>query len=444
MSQADPFTPPPVPIPAQPLGYSVVGRHGKPGIITAIGVMCIVVACLSGLSSLGTGFYAFAFWMMSKMSAAMSTATVTTGSSTMTVTSTSAGPVSTPNAPPPTLTLSPGEAGVAVNVLQSRLALGPAEVRELNKLVRTHGREVFGGDEDTPLSAAQVRSAIESFDRATDDEPARFTTDQGTVQVFRDHAVFTSADGSRTVQTSAKGATESTSGPPATLPTSTTVGQGPLTPAQINQVVAAVQQRTTVALNAAQVRSLRAELANPNQQLLTPGISPPVISVFVQPKGNARVQFNGGAMLLLASNGRVISSGPIMFPKFGVSGSSAGAVMGECGASLALAIYLLVCGIMAFRPSPRVPRLLRIYAFLKIPLALIAGASVGWMGYQFATAITSSTAATTGVPTAAPAVAAFIVWGSIIAAFGLAFPIALLITLHTRTVKGYYSLPAVG
>src|SRR5437660_1379592 len=66
VSQLDPASgPPPIPVPVQPLGYSTPWEHRRPGLITAIGVLCIVVACLSGLTNLASAFQGFGFYMVS-------------------------------------------------------------------------------------------------------------------------------------------------------------------------------------------------------------------------------------------------------------------------------------------------------------------------------------------------------------------------------------------
>jgi len=415
----------------------MVGVQRRPGIVTAIGVLCIVIACLSGIGSLLSGIYGCLFWAMGAFSSR---------ASGMAVTSTTITSVAAP-APPPVLKLSLGDAGVAVNVLQSKLSLDGAHVRELSRLLRTHGREVLGGDEDTPLSAAHVVDAVEWSASQPNDRagPAQFSTQQGSVEIYADHAVFTSADRSRVVHTSAVDSTEFITGTPAAAPANSAgaAQSTTLTPAQVGQVMQSVRQQAA-AMNPAQMASLRAELSRPNQQLVTPGASPSVVFFTVQRGGNATISFNSGTTLVLGPRGQVLSSGMMPFPKFAITAPTAGVVIGEAIASFALAIYLLIVGILAFRPGPRVPLLLRIYAALKIPLALLAGAGVPWMVYQLADSAMKGTATTGGGPTVSLPTGPFIGWGIGFALFALAFPVALLIALRTRTCKSYYSPAAVG
>src|SRR2546429_7800453 len=61
------MTIPPPPIPAVPLGYAPPPREGRPGIVTAIGVASLVVACLGGIASLSGIASGIAFLVMGRM-----------------------------------------------------------------------------------------------------------------------------------------------------------------------------------------------------------------------------------------------------------------------------------------------------------------------------------------------------------------------------------------
>lgn len=431
MSQLGPgYTPPPMP--ASPLPYSTPARQNRPGIITAIGVLCIVVACLSGLFSLVIGLESMAFFIMSKASVMMSTPM-------------SVATVSASAQPAASGKLKSDEAPAADNALQSMLALDGAHVRELDKLLRTHGREIFGTDEDTSLTASAVRDAItEKTPLASSTSGlASFVTASGKVEIYPDRAQFISTDGSTTIRTSVANSSESTNYSTSVTATATAPGTSgspstTLTAAQVNQVIAAVQGMAKPPLSPAQVTGLRTALSAPNQQLLTPGATPP-ITFAVAPKGqNATIQFNGGGMLTLGPTGQIVSSSMTGFPGFKVNLAAVVLVMAEAAASVALAIYLLVVGILLFRESMRTPLLLRIFALLKIPLALAAGAGMAWMGYTFVQSFAGM-----APPGSGPGASVFIIWGCVVAVLGLAFPIGVLIALRTRTVRAYYNTIAM-
>src|SRR5687768_15909415 len=55
----------PAALPVQALEYPLPSRGGRPGILTAIGVLSIIIAAISGLYSLVVGFQGIGFYFMS-------------------------------------------------------------------------------------------------------------------------------------------------------------------------------------------------------------------------------------------------------------------------------------------------------------------------------------------------------------------------------------------
>jgi hypothetical protein len=453
MSSFDPTSvPPAIPTPVQALPYSIPVQYGRPGIVTAIGVMCIVVACLSGITSFVSGVESFAFYMMNKVS------TMVARSAAVRSANAAAGQTASLSG-----SLSPGDVGIAVNSLKVMLSLDGPHVRELDHLLRLHGREIFGGDDDIRLTAASVTDDVSATQPQVANSPARFTTPQGTVVIYADRTSFTSTDGSVTIATSALHRSDRKTSTSSGSSVTTTnyafhVSNGAatsstLSPAEVKTVVAAVKSFNGT-LSKGQLASLQKELAAPNQMLVTPlAFNPritaagpgttPVLSVTVQPGGNAVIMFDTGNQLVLGTTGQVISSGPV-FPTFNISLPLVVTLMAEAVASIALAIYLLVVGIQVFRASFRGRRPLMIYAWLKIPLALVAGGGLALLGYQFANGFASMPGLSDTSGSAGSMQATFTVWGCVIAFLGVAFPIGLLIALRSRTVKDYYNAVASG
>jgi hypothetical protein len=64
------------------------------------------------------------------------------------------------------------------------------------------------------------------------------------------------------------------------------------------------------------------------------------------------------------------------------------------------------------------------------------------MGYEFMTAVTKNMPG--GGGGAAPQLAVFSMWGAVLTVLGLAFPIALLIALRSRTVRDFFNSVAPG
>ena len=106
--------------------------------------------------------------------------------------------------------------------------------------------------------------------------------------------------------------------------------------------------------------------------------------------------------------------------------------------SIALAIYLLVIGIMVLRQSPRGRRLHFIYVFFKIPLAIAGPIAFLWMFSGFLASFAFSPGGSS------PATFVYIIWGVVLVVLGAAYPVGLLFALNARTVRDYYNSVASG
>ena len=409
-----------MPVPVQALPYSIPARSGRPGLVTAIAVLCIVIGCLSGWVSFTMGMEAVAFYVASKVSGMASPRSVV---------------VSTGGAvPSPGSTfLPPGDTAVATNELTKQLSVSNAYVRELNKLMRSHGREILGVDEDTPVTAASIRAAITDVTPpGADGAPAHFATTAGQVDIYPDHAVFTSADGSATSETSAAKGTDATSQPSSPSSASSSTA---LTSTQINQAINAIQKSYGVKLNTKQTAAVRSALSASNQQLVTSSSGTPVLWANQQGNGNVTIQFDNGT-LSMGPQGQVLFRSTTTFGAGAmghIKGSTFAMAIGEAAGSLGLAIYIFVLGILLFRTSARMPRLLRVYALIKIPLAFLAGAALPLMFYEVTT---TGIGSGTGF---APPTWLYLIWGGVIAVLGCAFPIGLLIALRARSLREYFN-----
>jgi hypothetical protein len=391
--------------------------------VVAVGVLALVVACLSGLANLMFGGFAMVSYGISRSYSTMATTPA----------------VATPAAVV-TTGMSMTDATVAVNSVQALLNLDGARVRELTKMMRLHGKDVFSFEEDEPVGAAGISEKILRHGAApSDDEPAYFATGEGRVDVFADHTVFTSADGGRKIETSAAKNSDTDSakqGPtsgPATQP-----GDA-LTAARVRKVMNAVKKAAQQPINNAQLSTIEAQISSPNQQLVNPAGASPVTTVTaysIGPQGNSvTVQFDYGSVTV-GPNGEL--TGMYSY-KMSVTGAATTAVyapptqklgamllmMAEAAASTGLAIYLLVVGILVFRSSFNSPRLLRIYAWVKIPLAVTAAVALVLVNYA----------------SAGSDRAQVVLWAVALGAAGMAFPIGLLVALRSRTLKEFFGEP---
>ena len=439
-------------MPVQPLAYTTASGGYRPGLITALGVVAIIVAAMSGIVSFITFFYGGVFYAFILPTWAAGTRTSTSGTFTVT---TSGGTPSQTVQPAAQQKLSMGDVATSVNTLRSMLELDGPRIRELDKLLRAHGREIIGSptdeDEDSqspgPITDAWLRESIVSQHAATGVGPAWFVDKQGRVEIFRDHATFRAADGSRTINSSAANRTDSETASQSTADSdsqnvdSTTqpAPQGTtLAKAEIRRIMRAVRRASSTPLNPAEVIAIEQQLSTPNQGFVTPGSTNPVLSVF--PTGNGlQIQFDQG-IINVGNKGQIILT--TTTPRFSLPNALPVRpplllVVLEGAGSLFVAIYLLIVGIMVCRQSFSSPKLLRIYAWIKIPLACLAGFSAGWLAWRIMEVAAKSAAGVTGgAPTlsAAPA----ITWGISAFVLGVAFPIAVLISLRTPALREYF------
>ena len=99
----------------------------------------------------------------------------------------------------------------------------------------------------------------------------------------------------------------------------------------------------------------------------------------------------------------------------------------ESLASLGLSILLLVAGILVLRQRSRGRWLHFLYAWLKIPIAIVGGLGIWWFGISLAGA------------TGGSSLNWFVVVTFVMIAISIAYPIALLIMLRLRSVRDYYA-----
>jgi len=434
-SNALPAThPPPVPEADVPFATATVEGYRyapdfrrRPGLVTAIGVLAIVVACLSGLGNVMGGGYTVLFYFLSNLPANFGNFATNFPPG---------------NAAPPhavqTGPLSVADAGVATGVLQEQLALDGPHQQELSELLRKHGAAIFQIDDNAALTPATVKDLTSELHKAESnaDSVARFNTPVGTVEIYSDHSTFTSTDRATTIRTSSKDQSDSVNaGIAATTEPSPTAATTVLQPGEISRAIAAIRQMPNVQATPAQIAAIRRELSNPNQTLVVSGGPTLVYSAISLPlNNNLQIGFNSGT-LTLDSAGRVTSLiATTQFQKplpFRMPAGWTIVVVVECAVSALLAIYLFIIGIVVLRGSLSSPRLLRIYAYPKILLAITSGMSVVFLILTSAATAIAQTA--TGAQVSAYMAGASLLIG------GIAFPIGILIALRTRAVKRYYS-----
>ncbi len=422
--------------PRGPVRYSTP-RVGRPGIITAIGVISIVVGSLGMLGSLGQSFYVVIFYTFTRaMASATATFTpvppappaVPAPATAQTTSTTGPSTASAVEVKPKGFSAAQREAVVAG--LKRVRTLSDKQVKNLEALLDAYGQDVIllRGAKLTATNVMKNVSDAGTLPSATGDEgPTYFELGQGRIEVSDAQAAFFPTQG-EAVRASADDGSANAG----------VIHPSGLSDAEVKAVLARVQQLSTLPLNATQVASLTTELQTGTMRLFTPSSSPTqtssqVIAVRTIGSGAVEVRTTAGSIQVTTS-GQVMStsawptSGP---PTFNVRGGVVLALVLEGILSFLLAIYLLVIGILTLRQSPRGGRLHMIYAVVKIPLAIASGVGLYFLMSDLFSALPGGS----GMNPVALATST-----SMGVLFACIYPIALLITLRTRSVREYYAI----
>ena len=446
------------PVPVLPVDYSV--SNAKPGIITAVGIVSIVIGSLGMLVGLVSGLYAVGFTI----------AAAVTSRTTMTA--------ATPAVP--TTGLSARIAAVETEVSATELEATPrglpSPVRRMivaglthkhllndEKQNRLHELLAKGGQEIFPAAASGRATATSIADDVTEsaelpagsgqtEGPIYFVVGTGKIELYDDHAVFfpthNASDRVEPIRVARGVSIDEDDVEAAVISGGST--NGTLTPRQVQAVVNQAQSLSGNRMNLVQLEALTKELNNPAQQYIdtSRGATPPVRqvqSVSMQWDSSAQVSLRHGSLVINPS-GQVVSSATMntgtSLTRLQLRTSASVLTLLTSAAGLMLAIYLLIVGIVTLRQRPTARRLHLIYAVLKLPVGVAA--AVGW--YLFvadvscslgAMAATSAGGGGTGATTNASTVGAM-VFAVILGLLACAYPLALLIVMNTRTVRSYY------
>ena len=429
----------PYPGPMSPLAFTMV-RPARPGLITAIGVVSIVVASLSLIGMLWTAGSLLWFSTVASYAGALAGG-VPGGPFGPTVGQL---PATAPAAVVDSARTVVVESGGLDSTARAAVAQGLSELQfitsqrleQLDVLLAKSGQDMFPSLGASP-SAGAAGSAVLAHGTGLNADPGSpgpdyFRTRAGRFELYDDRAVF-----------------YPTRGEIVRVSTLTTSNPG-LNPTQVQAVVQQAQALSGNTLNASQSAALTNLLSAQGQQLVSPITVPTAVrGVTPMGDGSVMVQFPNG-FATIGPQGQTTS----------LSGAAAAAGMPMRrvrlnGAALALAwfatlvggalaVYLFVIGILVLRQSPRGRKLHIAYALLEIPVAILGAAAVWWLALTYAEAV---------VATGGPASPLAPMSGSLADTIGtqqlvlgvlyLIYPIALLIVLQTRAVKDYYDTALV-
>ena len=384
--------------PVGPLEYSELSPHGRPGILTAIGVLSIIVACISGLVSLWGTMMAFGLMMMAgRPFPVMMPPTATTGpamvspASTPTVT---IGGVTAPLSDDEEDGLAGPQRDLVAQFLARRGALDAQRQKHLEVLLSAAGKKMFPTPQGKPLTTEAVRRDVNDFGVIPSADGSGggtnyFVIGTGRIEVYDDHALYR-PDGSGDVVSATAPADASSSSQDPTAAPSQPSSATPAVPAGPN-----VYYHTTV-------------------KTIGPG----------------GIRTRTGPATTMPGFRTV----PLQFPA-----AAAVVSMGESAASLALALLLFIAGILVLRDSAKGQAAHWWYVWIKIPLVIVAVIANAVMWSGFMNAVTTASGAGGTAPPRAAFAGVMMVWALMAGGLALAYPIGLIFALRSRTVRNYYN-----
>lgn len=302
---------PEAPLPVASLAYdNPYHRAGRPGILTAVGVISIILACLSGLASLWTGVMTTGLLMASQtpmpMVSVPAPPPVAGGSQTIV----SGGMIVVPENDG----LAQAQREVVIRTIVRQQPMTPQRMRQLDELLMQAGKLIFpvaADSADQKLIEANINERGMLPSASGGMGPYYLIVGTGRVEVYDDHAIFR-PDGSADYL-------------------SVSVPEAPTT------------------------QGVQVQSATQNFNVSGSGFT--TVTTTSGGRTTTVTTTTGGAM-------------PFMMPK--ISPVAAAASIGEAVVSLLLAILLFVAGILVLNDSRHGRKMHWIWLSLKIPLILTA------------------------------------------------------------------------
>ena len=401
---APPPLPPPVQVVAQPysgpmsvLPYTMPATNARPGLVTAIGIASIIIGCLAMLTGAMTSLISVSFMIASSAANRAGAAVVD--------------PMG-PNG------YDIRDRRTIVQAMNLKQKMSTAQRDNLQWFVSDVGKTYVPSVPITSGDAVTSWGDTNVSDSGTGVEGTWFDLPMGRLTVTDKSASFDLKDGSTITRSSIR-----------QMPNPSDPSQ--LSPQEVGALVNRAQELTYgQQMTAQQVTGLTQALQTQSAQLIGPQKDMPTLlgQVYAVTPSNGfyTVQLKTATLMVYPSGHTIVTSGgapgsPGGPPK--LAGTPASIVVIENILSLALSIYLLVIGILTLRNSPAGGTMHKVYAWLKILLAIVGGAGLWWL--IVGSGGTAPWAWVSGVLTMV---------------LGLIYPIILLLVLPSKSVKEWYTV----
>jgi hypothetical protein len=390
----------------------------RPGILTAVGVLSIIVASIALLVNLvDLGFANL-----------VSRAAVRTAVPATIVTPPPSAPAHAEYVAPNGLSASGRQ--IVITGLSRVRPLSEARQKQLDGLLADVGQQVIRLSADNLTAdrvAAYVTDERDIPDGAGGPADDLFILGSGRLQVSDDSAVFF-PDNSPSPIRSRGGSYTDSSGTH-------------LASEQIAGVVDRVQSLCSASMNDAQIRTLEGQLESSSQSLITP--SPSVAQAVAQVRSAQTLE---DATVAVTTDNTSMSFGPTGQAWPGVIAVSAQQAMWapprvarrdatllvlDAVLSFVAAGYLMACGIMVLKNSPSSRWMHLGYAIVKAPLVGLSCFAL----YQVTLELNAKS------PDADSTAFA---WMMIVGATGIVYPVVLAVAMNLRSVREFLAAPTVG
>jgi hypothetical protein len=416
------------PIPVQPL-YALPVKAGRPGILTAVGIVSIVVAASSVLGGLVTVLWAFSIMMVSLAARIPRPPPPTTAPLLITPTTK---PTTAPLIRVGANGLDDNNRAIVLDTIEQIRPLSEARHKQLDRLLAKCGKQMFPIVPGADLERT-VRTSINDSGQtySTDGNGADyFVLARGRLEINDTRALFDPLDGGEKIRVADDQPDEDATA---------------LTQPEIDAIVKKSQQLAKHKLTAAQVARWTQQLQDPSQTLFTPTGSAnktpaQLLNVMVQADGTAFLQTRTGFVNISGNGALLFSSttwargGLIRPPAIKVRHAATTMALIDSIGSLLLAVLLLIAGIMVLRQSPRGRMLHLMWAGLKI--LVVAIGIVGWIWLTNDLSKSLSQGMGAGSSVALGPMSRGLIALSIIA---LVYPLVLLVVMNLKSIREYYA-----
>lgn len=383
---------------------ATIAHAGRPGVVTAVGVFSIILSIVQVISAFG--WLGFAFTSMltvqvqQQQQAAMNVAAYTVQ----------------PGADTAPKGLPESTARIATQGFVRRHALPEKRQAHVRTLLMRQGLELLPFAADSTLTPQRVAAQV------TDSGPMGDTADfyeigQGRMEVTDQQAIFRRTDGKVFRSTDA-------------------VVDRAFSEVQITQAIAQLSWNIDDQPSPAQVEAIRVKLRDPTQTILAPGEIPNLggkltDGTFWMLTSGGQIRITpAGEVQLLSTTAPIPGTNPASGRK--ISTFWAGLTLLDAGVTGLLAVPLLIAGIFILRGRPVGRKMHLLWAWIKLPFALLGAVVCGFSVAEWMGALTP----TSGSPP--PIMASAWTTGVVTGIASALYPVILLVVLTRERVRKYF------